>query len=70
MFPGQLLSHEEFIQDRAIYNHWCSERDAVSIPIVREFVAGAGVGLALEPMLQYVCEIANKPDVYQYHVLG
>lgn len=69
MFPGQYLSHAEFMQKLAPYvTLGATERDSISIPIVRDFTDQTR-GLALEPMLQYVCEVANNPDVHQYHVL-
>jgi len=69
MFPDQYLSHEEFIQKLEPYvTIGAPERDSVGIPIVRDLTADS-MGLELEPMLQYIVEIANNPDVHQYHVL-
>lgn len=69
MFPGQYMSHEVFMQKLAPFvTLGATERDSISIPIVRE-ANSETTGLALEPMLQYVSEIANNPDIHKYHVL-
>lgn len=70
IFPDEALTHDQFMQRMEPFiTVGAPERDAIAFPIVRDFDDATTRGLKLEPMLQYICEVADNPHVHQYHVL-
>jgi hypothetical protein len=70
MYPNDNLTHSEFMDRLEPYITFGNpERDSFTILIVRNFDPEHPIALELEPMLQYVCEVANNPNVHLYNVL-
>lgn len=70
MFSDPNLTHSEFIARLEPYVTFGNpEKDAYSIPIVKNFTKTQPLALELEPMLEYIVTIANNPNEHLYNVL-
>lgn len=71
MFPMQHLSHDQFIQKFTPFLSKCTLKESIiSLPIVRNIDDDKVIGLALEPMLQYVHSIADTAQDIRFNAVA
>lgn len=71
IFPNSELSDNEFGEAlEQFYTFGMPEIDTITLPLIGKSSDHNCQGLKLEPMLQYIANIANNPNQFQYNLIN